>query len=137
MLRRHATPSTRRSPDGFEASPLPAAARQPIIQQSLQLAMMSCSRLCSEKRRWVSMRGRLRRSTGTALTPRDVVNLWRRVPREAASTAAIAAVDRGEGRKLFCYHRALYGQYPRRFMACMLDLTAASWSSVSGDRTSP
>lgn len=56
--------------------------------------------------------------------PRDVVNLWRRVPREAQSAADIAAVDRGEGRRLFCYYRALYGQYPRRFMACMLDLTA-------------
>lgn len=57
--------------------------------------------------------------------------------RAAASAADIAAVDRGEGRRLFCYHRALYGQYPRRFMAYILDVTAASWSSVSGNRTSP
>lgn len=42
MLRRLRMPSARRSPGGFEASSLPAAARQPIILQSLQLVMLSC-----------------------------------------------------------------------------------------------
>lgn len=70
------------------------------------------------------MRKRLQRSSGTALTAKDVLRENRRGSREAASAADIAAIDRGEGRTLFCYYRGLYGSYPRRFAGCMLDLTS-------------
>jgi hypothetical protein len=70
------------------------------------------------------MRERLQRSPGTAVTPRDLLRTWKRRSREAASAADIAAVDRGEGRAVFCYYRGLYGSYPRRFAGCCLDLTA-------------
>lgn len=40
------------------------------------------------------------------------------------SAADIAAIDRGDGRAVFCYYRGLYGSYPRRFAGCWLDLTA-------------
>lgn len=71
----------------------------------------------------MSRRGRLRRSSGSALTPGDMIRLWRPGRREAASAADIAAIDRGEGRSAFCEYRGLYGSYPRRFMGCWLDLT--------------
>ncbi len=69
------------------------------------------------------MRNRVKRSAGTVITAKDVLREYRRGPREAASEADIAAIDRGEGRTLFCYYRGLYGSYPRRFAGCMLDLT--------------
>jgi hypothetical protein len=69
------------------------------------------------------MRNRPQRSSGTAITPRDLLRTGRRRPRQAASAADIAAIDRGESRTVFCYYRGLYGGYPRRFAGCMLDLT--------------
>jgi hypothetical protein len=42
--------------------------------------------------------------------------------RDAAVSADIAAIDRGEGRKLACLLRGSYGAYPRRFRQQMLDL---------------
>jgi hypothetical protein len=71
----------------------------------------------------VTMGKRLQRSSGSATTLRDLLRTWRRRPREATSAADIAAIDRGEGRTVFCYYRGLYGSYPRRFAGCMLDLT--------------
>jgi hypothetical protein len=69
------------------------------------------------------MRERLQRSSGTAVTARDVLRTGKRRSREAASVADIAAIDRGEGRTVFCYYRGLYGSYPTRFVGCWLDLT--------------
>jgi hypothetical protein len=69
------------------------------------------------------MRERLQRSSGTAVTATDVLRTWKRRSREAASAADIAAIDRGDGRTVFCYYRGLYGSYPRRFAGCWLDLT--------------
>lgn len=71
----------------------------------------------------VGTRKRLRRSSGSAITPRDLLRISRRESREAASAADITAIDRGEGRTVFCYYRGTYGSYPRRFAGCMLDLT--------------
>jgi hypothetical protein len=71
----------------------------------------------------VSMRKRLQRSSGSAVTARDLLRSSRRESREAASAADIAAIDRDEGRTVFCYYRGMYGSYPRRFAGCMLDLT--------------
>jgi hypothetical protein len=70
------------------------------------------------------MRHRLKRSAATVVTGKDVLREYRRGPREAASAADVAAIDRGEGRTLFCYYRGLYGSYPRRLAGCMLDLTS-------------
>jgi hypothetical protein len=69
------------------------------------------------------MRERLQRSSGTGVTARDVLRTWKRLSREAASAADIAAIDRGDGRTVFCSYRGLYGSYPRRFAGCWLDLT--------------
>lgn len=69
------------------------------------------------------MRNRLQRSSGTAITARDLFRTYRRQSREAASAADIAAIDRGEGRTVFCSYRGSYGSYPKRFAGCMLDLT--------------
>ena len=69
------------------------------------------------------MRKRLQRSSGTAITAKDVLREYRRGSREAASAADVAAIDQGEGRTLLCSYRGLYGSYPRRFAGCMLDLT--------------
>jgi hypothetical protein len=46
-----------------------------------------------------------------------------RGPGERERAADIQAVDRGEGRTLFCSFRATYGSYPRSFRGYMLDLT--------------
>ena len=64
-----------------------------------------------------------KRSSGTAMTPWDLLRTYRRRSGDAASVADIAAVDTGEGRTLFCSYRGLFGSYPRRFAGCMLDLT--------------
>jgi hypothetical protein len=69
------------------------------------------------------MRKRLQRSSGTAITASDLLRTSRPGSREAASAVDIAAIDRGEGRTVFCSYRGLYGGYPRRFAGCMLDLT--------------
>jgi len=69
------------------------------------------------------MRKRLQRSSGTAITVRDVLRTRQRGSRESASAADIAAIDREEGRTVFCHYRGLYGSYPRRFAGCWLDMT--------------
>lgn len=69
------------------------------------------------------MHKRLQRSSGSAITARDVMRTSRRGSREAASAADIAAIDRDEGRTVFCYYRGLYDSYPRRFAGCWLELT--------------
>jgi hypothetical protein len=78
------------------------------------------------------MRKRLKRSSGSAITPRDLLRISRRESREAASAADIVAIDRGEGRTVFCYYRGTYGSYPRRFAGCMLDLTPGSCQTSGG-----
>jgi hypothetical protein len=70
------------------------------------------------------MRKRLQRSSGTAITARDVLRTYRQDSRETASAADIAAIEQGEGRTLFCHYRGSYGSYPKRFAGCMLDLTS-------------
>jgi hypothetical protein len=71
----------------------------------------------------VSIRKRRQRSSGTAITARDLLGTWRPGSREAVSALDVAAINRGEGRTVFCSYRGLYGSYPRQFAGCMLDLT--------------
>jgi hypothetical protein len=70
----------------------------------------------------VSKRTRLQRSAGTVM-PWDLARSRLHGPDEAASAADIAAVDRGDGRRVFCSFRGLYGRYPRNFRGYLLDLT--------------
>src|ERR1700680_2492128 len=66
-------------------------------------------------------RVRLSRSAGTVF-PWDLVKNRLRGPSNAAISADIEAVDRGEARTVACMFRATYGPYPRRFRQQMLDL---------------
>lgn len=64
------------------------------------------------------------RSAGTVM-PRDLLRMGPlRGPGDEAVRDDIAAIDRGEGRTLFCYVRSLYGAYPRKFRGYMMDLTS-------------
>lgn len=84
-------------------------------------------------------RDRPRRSAGT-VGFLDVLRNRFRSPSRAVISADIAAVDRGEARMVSCLFRSLYGAYPRRFRARMLDLTPLGpvvrpyWFSVSRAR---
>ena len=64
---------------------------------------------------------RVRRSAGT-MPPLDVLRNWFRGPSGAAIAADLAAIDRGEGRRLGCLFRGDYAGYPRRFHRKMADL---------------
>jgi hypothetical protein len=61
------------------------------------------------------------RSAGTVF-PLDLVKNRLRGPSNAATSADIEAVDRGEARTVACMFRGTYGPYPRRFRQQMLDL---------------
>lgn len=64
-----------------------------------------------------------RRSTGSAVTPRQTSTLRNPDKRAASQAADIAAVDRGDViRVVPCDHRGDYGEYPRRFRGYRLDL---------------
>lgn len=64
---------------------------------------------------------KFRRSAGT-IWPQDLVRNRFRSPAKTAIEADIAAMERGEGRTAFCSFRGLYGEYPRRFRGCWLDM---------------
>lgn len=64
---------------------------------------------------------RVRRSAGTT-TPLDVLRNRFRAPGDAAIAADLAAIDRGEGRRVACLFRGDYAGYPRRFHRKMADL---------------
>jgi hypothetical protein len=63
----------------------------------------------------------VRRSAGTT-TPLDVLRNRFRVPGGAAIAGDLAAIDRGEGRRVACLFRGDYTGYPRRFHRKMADL---------------
>jgi len=63
-----------------------------------------------------------RRSTGSVFTPRDMLTVYRTSPREERQEDDIRTVDRGEVVTVYCAYRGTYGNYPRRFMGCWLDL---------------
>jgi hypothetical protein len=62
-----------------------------------------------------------RRSAGTT-TPVDVLRNWFRPPAQAAISADLAAIDRGEGRRVACLFRGDYASYPKRFHRKMASL---------------
>lgn len=76
----------------------------------------------------------VRRSAGTT-TPLDVLRNRFRAPGGTAVAGDLAAIDRGEGRRVACLFRGDYAGYPRRFhrkMACLLPqalMLAPFWSS--------
>jgi hypothetical protein len=51
-----------------------------------------------------------------------MLTVYRASPREERQEEDIRAVDRGEVVTVFCAYRGTYGDYPRRFMGCWLDL---------------
>lgn len=65
--------------------------------------------------------GRVKRSAGT-MTPLDVLRNLFRPPTRAAIAADLAAIDRGEGRRVACLFRGDYNSYPKRFHRKMADL---------------
>ena len=64
---------------------------------------------------------KLKRAAGTR-TAWDVLAAYFRKPKEEASEADIAAVDRGEGRQVSCFFRTLGGSSPERFHQMQLNL---------------
>jgi hypothetical protein len=66
-------------------------------------------------------RVRLPRSAGTTY-PQDILRNRNRSRREAAVSADLEAIERGEGRTVACLFRGSYGRYPRRFRQQMMDL---------------
>lgn len=79
-------------------------------------------RLCATECRGMSMRKRLQRSSGAAVTPSDLARTYRRKSRDAASASDIAAIDAGEGRTVSCSYRGCLAAI-RGFAGCVLDLT--------------
>ena len=69
-----------------------------------------------------AQRSRPIRSAGT-IYPLDLIRNRFRRPSQAAISADIEAVDRGEVRRVACLFRGTYGSYPRRFKQRMVDLT--------------
>lgn len=63
----------------------------------------------------------VRRSAGTT-TPLDVLRNRFRAPGGAAIAGDLAAIDRGEGRRVACLFRGDYAGYPRRFHRKVADL---------------
>jgi hypothetical protein len=63
----------------------------------------------------------MRRSAGTT-TPLDVLRNRFRAPGDAAIAGDLAAINRGEGRRVACLFRGDYRGYPRRFHRKMADL---------------
>ena len=66
----------------------------------------------------------MRKVTGSAGTvmPLDLAKDRMRGPSAAAKAADIAAIDRGEIRRVFSSFRGLHGGYPKRFRGYWLDL---------------
>lgn len=63
-----------------------------------------------------------RRSAGTVLGARAMLTVYRSGPREARQAGDIEAADRGETVRMLSWYRGTYGDWPRRFMGCWLDL---------------
>lgn len=66
---------------------------------------------------------RIRHAAGTR-NEWDTLKAGFRRPKAAASRADIAAIDRGEARRVACLFRGLYPPYSVRFQVRTLDLTA-------------
>lgn len=80
------------------------------------------------------------RSAG-AVYPADIVRNGFRGPSVASMEADMAAIDKGESRRLACLFRGTYGGYPTRFRQHMVDLTPHGliiqpfWYSLRRKRT--
>lgn len=66
---------------------------------------------------------RFKRSAGTVYGPmgalRVIIAPWRR----SAISSDINAIDQGDGRKILCWFRGLYGDYPHNFRQYFMDLS--------------
>jgi hypothetical protein len=66
---------------------------------------------------------RLKRSAGTIFGPAGALKVMIAPWRRAAISSDIEAIDRGESRKMMCWFRGLYGDYPRTFHWYLMNLS--------------